>query len=89
MITKEDYEYLKNLPNLGITPSLSNLSKQWYTSDDTLITVARMLDDYGVFPRTNHVVDFFENPRKWTKDIQDLIKEYEQEVADVLRRQPA
>lgn len=83
MITKEDYEYLKNLPNLGVKPSISNLMKVWYVSDETLITVARILNNNGVFPSSDTIIDFFESPRKWTRDIQSLIKEYEQEAVNV------
>lgn len=78
MTDKSDIEYLKSLPFLGLRPaSLLNITKVWYSSDDTIINVARILNDNGVFISTKQVIDFFESPYKWEYDILELIKECE------------
>ena len=58
----DDIEYLKNLP------------KDWWKSD--VQTVATILDDYGCFRDTKSVIDFFEKPRKYQRDIDFLVKEF-------------
>jgi len=77
MLDKENYEYLKSLPSLGIKPTIFDLPKAWYASGDTMFTVARILDKQGIFQKTSQVIDYFEKPRKFEQDIQRLIKEYE------------
>ena len=80
MLTQENYEYLKNLSNLGRPIDFLGLKKVWYFSDETLISVARILSEVDTFLSKDKVIDFFESPHKWTKDIQNLIKEYEREL---------
>jgi len=77
MIYKEDYEYLKNLPYLGIKPDLFDFLKVWYASEETTIIVARIFNSQGIFRSISSVIDYFEKPRKFEQDIQALIKEYE------------
>ena len=77
MLEQEDYEYLKNLPHLNLTPSIVDLIKVWYASDETLISVARILNSLDLFTSQNDVINFFESPHKWTRDIRDLITKYE------------
>jgi hypothetical protein len=79
MITKEDYEYLKSLPHLSGVYGILDLKNAWYASDETLVAVARILNNNGVFPDSDIIIDFFESPHKWVRDIWGLIKEYEYE----------
>ena len=55
---------------------LKNLSHDWWKSDDTIYTVACILDDYGCFNNTRHVIDYFEKPWKFQNEIDFLVKEF-------------
>lgn len=81
MITKEDYEYLKNLLSIGSSLNMRDCTKAWYVSRDTVGTVAKILNNYGIFLTINDVISFFKYPRRWEGTIQDLIKEYEKEAS--------
>ncbi len=78
-----DIEYLKNcLENTFKVHGIANASKIWYTSQDTMLTVARILDDEGCFDRTSDVIYYFEKPWKWEQDMQELIEENTEENED-------
>lgn len=77
MLNQEDYEYLKDLPYLDNTQSILALPKVWYASEEKVVFVARILDNHGIFTSTD------DSPRKWTKAIQGLIREYEKEMVNV------
>jgi len=79
-VDKNNYEYLKGLPYLGERLSILDMTKAWYGSDDTVITVANILDRQGIFSETRQVIDYFENPCKWEGEIHNLLREYEYEV---------
>ncbi len=77
MLSKEDYEYLKNLKYLGIKVNPLNMTSAWYGSDDVVIRVARILVGNGVLLNPYILIDYFERPYKWEQPILGLIKEYE------------
>jgi hypothetical protein len=81
MLTKENYKYLKQLPFLTCRDILV-IPKKWYNSNETMIQVARILDEEEIFYNpersdTYAVITFFESPHKFERDIIELIKEYE------------
>lgn len=79
MLNKEDYEFLKNLPHLDNKPDFLDFLKVWYCSDEKVLSVARILNEQGIFRSIDNVIDYFEKPKKWERDIQALIKEYEKD----------
>jgi len=76
IMDKNNYEYLKGLALVGCR-DISLLSKKWYNSEDTMISVARILEEEGILNTVDQAITFFEKPYKWERDIQDLIREYE------------
>ncbi len=82
---KEDYEYLKKLPYLGIKLNLLEVYKYWWVDGYTIIKVARILnrnDEFKADDKESYgtdIIDYFEAPHKWESDIKKLIKEYEED----------
>ncbi len=70
---KQDAEYLRNC--------LAKTSKQvgllspnlWYANDDTLITVATILEGESLFTASD-AIRFFEKPYHFENDMKELIK---------------
>jgi len=62
--TKDEIEYLKNLP------------KQWWMNYTTTISVANLLDQYGYFSDKRSVIRFFERPYNYQSLIDELIKDF-------------
>ncbi len=67
------------LDNTYKVHGILNNNKIWYSSGDTMLTVATILDDEGIFIKTTDVIRFFEKPWKWESDMQELIDEYNEE----------
>jgi len=64
-------------------------NKDWCDSHDHVITVAHILKGYYIFDSTygkdasiNNVIDYFEKPWHWEKDILEIVKEYELEAIE-------
>lgn len=60
---KEDYSYLKTL------------RPDWWKTQDSLISVASILDYESIFPDTESVIQFFSKPWRWETEIKELIQE--------------
>lgn len=76
---RTDYETLKDCIH----------NKDWCDSHDTIVTVAHILKGYYIFDSTyglsasiNNVIDYFEKPWHWEKDILEIVKEYELEAIE-------
>ncbi len=50
-------------------------SKAWYSSEETVLTVARILDQEGYFLIPRHVIDYFEKPWHWEQQMKNTIEE--------------
>ena len=75
---KADIEYLENC--LKRTMKIVGIGGDiWYKSDETMISVATILDDEGCFRRTSDVIRFFEKPYHCEKEMQELIDDYDEE----------
>ncbi len=61
---------------------LRNLADDWWKDDDTVLAVARILDDFGSFQSTANVVSFFFRPWHWKAEILRIVRDVERE-ADV------
>lgn len=79
MITKDDCEYLKQLPYLGDKVGLLDMVKKWYTSEESTIQVAKILNAEGVFETKAQVIDYFESPYNWEWQIEMLIHTYNEQ----------
>ena len=66
-MNKEDYEYLKSV-------SVKDANY------DQMISISRILDSESVFREIDDVINYFEKPYKWASEINELIKEYEQDL---------
>jgi len=78
---KSDIEYLDNClkHTANHHSSWRERNRIWYTSGDTVLTVARILDKGFYFPTTSEVIDFFESPYKFEKMIQGIIEDFNKE----------
>ncbi len=72
MVDQEDKEYLTEC-----LKHTSNLLTAWYISDDTVITVARILAGTGHLRTPELTIDFFEKPSKWERVMKELVEEKE------------
>jgi len=71
---QEDKEYLKyRLAGSDSTPGLHK--DIWWKSDDTMITVARILLCYDQFHSKEDIIDFFEKPYKYEKEMKFIVEE--------------
>jgi len=61
----EDKEYLKLILN----------NPNWWKSGDTVLTVASTLNRWGMFTDTSQVIDYFEKPWKFERDMKFIIEE--------------
>jgi len=68
MADKEDKEYLAECLKH------TDLLTAWYISDDTVMTVARILDEEGNFRTSSQCRDFFEKPSKWEKSMRNIVE---------------
>lgn len=60
---------------------LRNLNPEWWNSEDMVIGVARILDDFGSFESPADVLSYFMQPWEWMSEIDDIVR-------DVGRREP-
>lgn len=71
---QEDKEYLKHcLERSDMRPGLHK--DIWWKSDNTVITVARILERWGQFKERSDVIDFFEKPYKFEQEMKFIIEE--------------
>ena len=69
-----DKEYLKHC--LERSDSQPGLHKDiWWKSDETCVTVARILLRYGQFHSRDDVIDFFEKPYKFEDNMKFIVEE--------------
>ncbi|MEE8470470.1 MAG: hypothetical protein V3S51_03990 [Dehalococcoidia bacterium] len=54
---------------------LRNLEAGWWNSDDTLLAVARILDDFGSFESPGDVISYFVEPWKWGEEISEIVRD--------------
>jgi vacuolar-type H+-ATPase catalytic subunit A/Vma1 len=77
---KSDIEYLENC--LEHTSKQHNLltdsNKIWYSNNDTVLSVARILDSDFSFRDTSSVIDFFEKPYKGEYEMRQIVKAYKE-----------
>ena len=84
----EDKEYLKHCLELqsqripiprfisfGLGSKQVVLSPKWWHSDDTVLTVARLLERWGQFKERSDVIDFFEKPYKFEQEMKFIVEE--------------
>jgi len=76
MIDRIDFDYLKQLDNLGKHFNLLEVGEKWYMSDDTMQAVAVILNENGKFKTPADAISFFCNPDRWEAAIYDLINNY-------------
>ncbi len=79
--TKEmagDMEYL--------TRSLEHDRKfgYWLPSDESMITIARILNTYGYWNGVDNVIDFFEKPSKFDKAIAEFVANLKEEAPKLI-----
>jgi hypothetical protein len=80
-----DYETLKDCLSHTYNKFDPLNMKVWYTSNDTMLSVASILKDEYIFSgdsisaSLNNLLYFFEKPWKWENDIRELVIEYELE----------
>ena len=80
-MNKSDIEYLKNcLENTSSKIGLMN-PDLWYNNGDSLLTIARILDNEDYFPSTHDVIYFFEKPYKYESDMQEIIDDFQEVTA--------
>ena len=77
---KSDIEYLENcLAHTSKQHSLiHNSDKIWYANNDTLLAVARILDEDFSFRDTSCVIDYFEKPYKWEYEMKQIVDNYKE-----------
>jgi len=56
---------------------LKSLLPRWWESGDTVISVARILNDEGMLTDVDDAITFFEKPWSYGKEIKEIIKNYE------------
>jgi hypothetical protein len=59
---------------------LRNLAEDWWKDENTVLAVARVLDDFGVFQSTGDVVSFFFRPWHWKTEILRIVQDVEREA---------
>jgi hypothetical protein len=80
MITKEERDALQYcLDNTFKVHGIANSHKVWYTDNDTMLSVAQILDGECCFRDTGEAVLFFEKPHKWESNMKELVDEYDEE----------
>jgi len=81
---KEDYEYIKSCLQKTSKqfPNILDGDKLWYSNDDTLITVARILNNEFYFETPTEVIHFFERPYAHEDKMQELLDSYASEFDD-------
>ncbi len=79
---QEDKEYLKHCLELksqyhefylkaGHKPAWS---EDWWASDDTVLTVARILECWGQFTERTDVIDYFEKPYNFEDKMKFIVE---------------
>jgi hypothetical protein len=69
----EDKEYLKY--RLISSDSMPGLHKDiWWKSDDTVVSVARILERWGQFKERSEVIDYFEKPYKFENNMKFIVE---------------
>lgn len=80
---REDKEYLKHCLE-GIWTPLTTKTRSfvvvtpvhnWWKSDETCVTVARILERWGQFKERSDVIDFFEKPYKFEDNMKFIVEE--------------
>ena len=61
----EDKEYLKE----------TLMTPRWYEDEETVVTVARILNYWGTFSDAEEVIDYFEKPWKFERDMKFIVEE--------------
>ncbi len=75
-----DREYLEHcLKHTWEHHGLLESNKTWYSSGDTMFTVAIILNDEGYFNKPIDVIRFYEKPWKYESDMREIIKTYNEE----------
>lgn len=85
---QEDKEYLKRCLEMqsqqitipraisyGLSTKQVTYSPNWWASDNTVLTVAKILERYGQLSTVAETIDFFEKPYKFGQNMKFIIEE--------------
>lgn len=77
---QEDKEYLKHCLKperkiLSLVESYVYGEWHWWESEDTALSVARILERWGQFKERSDVIDFFEKPCKFEDKMRFIVEE--------------
>lgn len=73
---QDDKAYLKHcLERRMERPGLIAKEDVWWMSEDTIITVAKILERYGQFKDITQVIDYFERPYNFEQDMKFIAEE--------------
>ena len=62
--TRDDIECIKNLP------------KDWWRSQNTVLIVASILEQYGYFNDRRAVIRFFEKPFNYQRELDEFVRDF-------------
>jgi hypothetical protein len=60
---------------------LDTLEDGWWESQDTVLAIACILDDFGAFQSPGDIVSFFVKPRTWETEIAEIVRDVVRETA--------
>jgi len=70
--------------NQPVMNRIKQLRSVWYAGEDTVLSVARILVQEGYLNTPSLVIDFFEDPPKWEKEMREIINYSREEISSEL-----
>ena len=65
--------------NQPVMNRIKQLRSVWYADEDTVLSVAHILVQEGYLNTPSLVIDFFEDPPRWEKEMREIINDHKEE----------